>query len=244
MTHRTLRHFSGLASVVIVAACGGATDTGSNRGIPDTDAGTGGSSTGGRPSSGGVAGGGKSGSASGGALASGGSSGSGGGGVGGSTGGVSGDGGPCDLCLPNYDLHWGQDGGLVAYVETSRLGPCASYSHERTPTLTDPPSLLCTAPISRCPGSPLDGIITAMAAPEFTAALQNHTLYGSDPRPVDGQVFRIGIGNDFVDIGPNCEADPASCPTMPKAVADLMKLLRDLDAAMLAVDPCKTTFGR
>lgn len=210
---------------------GGASNGGASAG------GQGGQSTGGIPSVGGSSGapgtGGSAGSA-GGSLDTGGAP---------NAGGAQIDGGPCNACLPNYDLHWGQDGGLVAYVETSRLGPCAAYSHERTPTVTDPPSLICNATISMCPGSPLAQIIEIMGTAAFTTALTNHTLYGSDPRPVDGQVFRIGIGNDFIDVGPNCESDPTSCPTMPEPVARLVKLLRDLDATMLAQEPCKTVFG-
>jgi len=82
-----------------------------------------------------------------------------------------------------------------------------------------------------------------MGTPAFNAALTGHTLYGSDPRPVDGQVFRISIGNDFIDVGPNCEDNPTSCPNMPEPVRRLVTLLRDLDSAMLAVEPCKSVFG-
>jgi hypothetical protein len=188
--------------------------------------------------------------ATGGSPPAGGSAGTGGrGGSGGSTGGAQNaggaptDGGPCNVCLPTYDLHWGQDGGLVAWVETSRLGPCASYTHERTPTFTDPPSLICNATISACPGSPLAQIIDVMGTTAFNAALTGHTLYGNDPRPMDGQVFRISIGNDFIDVGPNCESDPTSCPNMPEPIRRLVTLLRDLDAATLAVEPCKSLFG-
>jgi hypothetical protein len=131
----------------------------------------------------------------------------------------------------------------VAWIETSRLGPCASYSHERSPVFTDPASLSCNATISMCPGSPLAQIVEAMSTTAFQKALAAHTLYGGDPRPVDGQVFRIGIGNDFIDVGPNCEADPSSCPNMPEPIARLVELLRDLDTAMLAAEPCKGVFG-
>jgi hypothetical protein len=271
MLSRAPSFFASAVAVALVTACGGATDTGSNRGILTADAGTGGSSgassnggatsgsggakqgTGGTPSgggassTGGVAGAGQGGRAAGG-TSSGGTSGAGAGGASGAStgganaGGASAEGGVCNLCLLTYDLHWGQNGGFVAYVETSRLGPCAAYSHERTPTTTDPPSLICNDHISACPGSSLDGIITAMSAPAFQTAMQNHTLYGNDPRPVDGQVFRIGIGNDFIDIGPNCESDPTACPTMPEPVANMAKLLRDLDATELAKDPCKSVF--
>jgi hypothetical protein len=213
----------------------------------------GGSSAGGNAGSSGAAAGGNAGSGAGAAPAGGSQSTGGSGGTagrsgsGGSTGGAQGgaptDGGPCNLCLPTYDLHWGQNGGLVAWVEASRLGPCASYTHERTPTFTDPPSLVCTATISACPGSPLAQIIDAMGTAAFNAALTGHTLYGNDPRPVDGQVFRISIGNDFIDVGPNCENDPTSCPNMPEPVRRLVTLLRDLDAAALAVEPCKSVFG-
>jgi hypothetical protein len=207
----------------------GGSGTGGSSGSGDGGRGAGGSaSTGGSAGAGGSAG------SNGGAQNTGGST---------STGGAATDGGPCNNCLPKYDLHWGPNGGLVQYIDVSRLGPCANYSHERTPTFTDPPSLICNVTISMCPGSPLAQIIEIMGTPEFNAALTGHTLYGSDPRPVDGQVFRIGIGNDFIDVGPNCESDPANCPSMPEPIGRLVTLLRNLDTAMLAAEPCKSVFG-
>ena len=153
-----------------------------------------------------------------------------------------GDSGSCDDCFTLYDLHWGMNGGLTAYDDMSRLGPCRSYSHERTMNIADAASLMCTATVPGCPARTIQEIDNAIRDPAVQTALQNHTLYGNDPRPVDGQVFRIGVGNDFIDVGPNCDTTPP-CTGMPAALATLVADLHSLDSAELAEEPCRSVFG-
>jgi hypothetical protein len=152
------------------------------------------------------------------------------------------DGGTCLECMPAVDLHWGQDGGLVLYTETSRLGPCRSYSHERTPTTTKPPTLSCTLEFVGCPERTVSNIIRMLEAPEVKKALASHTVFGVDSRPVDGQVLRIGVGSDFFDVGSPCAGAPG-CVAIPWRVRYLAELLGAVDYVALRTAPCSSTFG-
>ncbi len=265
---RILASLSAFLLACCLSACGRETDVGSSREDPHAGSG-GGSSQGGASGDGGGSGGGRDPGSSGGRESSaaggrhpvgdGGTSEGGAGGKGGrgasgaiagggaSTGGIGSadaavEAGACVDCFTLYDLHWGMDGGFVAYTDLSRLGPCRAYSHDRTPRSTNPPSLTCTAQIPGCPSRIIDGIERAIGDPELRMALQAHTLYGNDPRPMDGQVFRFGVGNDFIDVGPSC-AGPSGCAGMPAAVRAVVGLLHALDDAELAAEPCKSVFG-
>ena len=158
------------------------------------------------------------------------------------TGGTTGTGGACNDCLPMYDLHWGMNGGMVIYADTSYLGPCRGYTHQRDYFANAAPPT-CTQTLPGCPDRTMDRIIADTSDPGFTTALANHTLYGTDPRPVDGQVLRIGIGNDYIDIGTPCYSTPASCSTMPNAIVDLVTILQSVDQTELATAACKAVFG-
>lgn len=105
------------------------------------------------------------------------------------------------------------------------------------------PTVLCTADLPTCPDRTLSDIISLLDDPVVKTALRDHSLFGTDPRPVDGTVFRFGAGNDFVDVGGPCSASPA-CVAIPSPVAAFVSSLRDLDCAELAKDPCKSTFGQ
>jgi hypothetical protein len=44
-----------------------------------------------------------------------------------------------------------------------------------------------------------------------------HTVFGVDTRLVDGQVFRIELGSDYLDVGTDCAPTSSSCrPTLPE----------------------------
>lgn len=102
------------------------------------------------------------------------------------------------------------------------------------------PPLKCSVTLPLCPDRTVDAIVHALGDPAVTAALHDHKLFGNDPRPVDGAVFRIATASDFVDVGPDCES---GCTGMPQALATLVGLLRALDTLELAAEPCKGVFG-
>lgn len=86
---------------------------------------------------------------------------------------------------------------------------------------------------------------------DVTAALRNAdvqqairsapVLYGGDPRPVDGTVFRVVIAGAVVDVGSPC-AGGAGCKPIPPGIAALAKMLSLLDMQELGKPPCSTTF--
>jgi hypothetical protein len=236
----SLRIVFGAISVVfgcsLVACSGSATDT-THRTVYLTDASddsapgaSGAVGAGGKSNAGGTPGGGGGAPGTGGASA---------GGASVSSGGVTGAGGAapgtCDDCAEG-ELRWGADGGYGAYVDVSRLTACRTYTRDRSLM----PPLTCTASLPMCPDRTVDAISAALGDAAVQAALHDHKLYGNDPRPVDGQVFRIAMGNDFIDVGPSCEA---GCAGMPAALATLVGLLRKLDERELAAEPCHAVFG-
>lgn len=58
-----------------------------------------------------------------------------------------------------------------------------------------------------------------------------------------GQVFRIDVGTDFIEIGEPCSAGAPGCQVAPAVVSELMTLLKGLDDVELAAEPCKSVFG-
>jgi hypothetical protein len=102
---------------------------------------------------------------------------------------------------------------------------------------------MCTATVPGCPSRTIEQIDRAVRDPTVSSAIASHMLYGDDLRPVDASVFRIGVGNDFIDIGYPCTAGDMSCNEAPAIVLDLMSVLNALDDAELSVEPCKSTFG-
>jgi hypothetical protein len=159
---------------------------------------------------------------------------------GGSTSGATIDGAACQDCVPFDDLHWGMNGGLVAYQDTSRLRPCRSYTREREFANQTP--LSCATSVPGCPERWIDRIVRDAADPVVRTALMDHQLYGGDPRPVDGQVLRVGIGNDFIEVGPTCSSG-AVCKDPPDVVRDLVAALQELDHFALSGEPCHGVFG-
>jgi hypothetical protein len=149
----------------------------------------------------------------------------------------------CSDCLTLDDLHWGFEGGLVAYRDTSRLGRCRSYTRERDQLRGGLPPLSCSAMVAGCPSPTIEQIDRTVRDPIVQAALRDHTLFGFDTRPVDGHVFRIGVGNDFIDIAEPCRAGAPDCKMPPPAVLDLKSVLEDLDTTELSQEPCKSVFG-
>jgi hypothetical protein len=158
-----------------------------------------------------------------------------------------GDGGAeCAPCI-DPELHWGQDGGFVAYTDASELSWCNTYRHTREPA-GDPgqTSLACERSVP-CTGSGLHGIsdvLRALSDPDVQQAVAQHeVLYGVDSRPVDGTVVRIRIGSSVIDVGSPCPTSGGrGCDPIPTGVSALADLLRAIDAEQLALEPCSGMF--
>ena len=195
---------------------------------------SGGSSNAGGKSSGGATSGGAAGATSGGAAGTTGGAGGASGSAG--SGGAAGSaGGSCCVAAP---LSWGPDGGNGLYTDQNTLSPCASYTRERTPRVTDPPTLSCTQDLGGCDvmvsGADVDAALTH--ADVTTAIADAPVLYGCDSRPVDGQVLRIEIGQAVIEVGSE------GCGGIPEGVAALAELLRDLETEQRSRGECATTF--
>jgi hypothetical protein len=208
----------GIASLVLVIACGGETTSTTQSGPFTAGAGSGGSSI-------------VVDAAGGGGATTAGSP------VVGSA-----DAAACVDCFVLYDLHWGMDGGRVPYVDTSRLGPCRSYTHERV-SGANPPTTMCHGDVPGCPARTIDDIVRLLSDPDVARSLQGHLLYGVDSRPTDGRVFRFGVGVDYVDVGSPCGAGSSGCYLVPLSVSRLVATLQELDRVELASEPCRSVFG-
>jgi hypothetical protein len=223
----TAHSFALLAAISITAAlaCSSSTDNASDAG------------------SGGVSGAGSAGSAG----AGGNSGGSGVGGSGANGFDAAGDAPPdtTDDCGCVADaIAWGNNGGRVAYVDRSTLSPCDTFSHQRDPAGTDPPTLLCSQDLGTCTSTvSAREINVALEQPDVRAALAAAPiLFGRDTRPVDGAVFRITVGAAVVEIGEACNG-AAGCREIPQTVAALGIRLRALTNQELTRGSCRDTFG-
>ena len=228
----------GLASAGCTSDDGDSDADGGSGGSSGSSGGSGGKSSGGSSntggkSSGGASSGGAAGASSGGAAGTTGGAGGASGSAG--SGGAAGSGGSCCVAA---ELGWGPDGGNGLYVDHNTLSPCASYTRERTPRLTDPPTLSCSQDLGGC-----DAVLTgadveaALAHADVTAAIAGApVLYGCDSRTVDGQVLRIEIGESVIEVGSD------GCGGIPEGVAALAELLRGIEAEQRARGECATTF--
>ena len=141
-------------------------------------------------------------------------------------------------------ITWGNDGDRVAYVDRSTLSPCDTFSHQRDPSGTDPPTLACSQDLGTCTSSvSAREINVALEQPDVRAALAAAPiLFGRDTRPVDGVVFRITVGTAVIEIGEVCDGT-ANCREIPQTVAALGIRLRALTSQELARGSCRDTFG-
>jgi hypothetical protein len=157
----------------------------------------------------------------------------------------------CEYCFL-HALSWGYTGGEVAFVETSTLGSCVSYTYSRTPVgSSTPQTLTCSTDISNCTSISIRDVDGALANADVVAALASKTLlYGSDSRPCDGAVLDIRVDGAEVEVGGECGPGdagagcglPGACTPVPPGLRALATLLTQLDKQELAVPPCSTTF--
>jgi hypothetical protein len=151
-------------------------------------------------------------------------------------------GAPC--CLGST-VAWYPDGGRVAYVDKSSIAPCKTYEHHRETSGPGPMGAKCTNELLACgAGDAIDtgDVRAALNHADVTAALAAApVVYGKDPRPYDGQVFRITIGEKVIDVGDEC-GDTVGCKAIPAGVKALATMLKAVDTAQLAKAPCAGTF--
>jgi len=146
-------------------------------------------------------------------------------------------------CCVEEVLTWGRVGGHVVSLASSSLGPCAVYSHEQGP-LDGPPTDTCTQGLAvACAEDGLgpDDVLTALSDSDVVAAIAAApVLYGTDPRPYDGQLLEVTIGDAVIQVGDECMEQ--GCTSIPPGVQALADLLLALDEQELASTPCANVF--
>jgi len=146
-------------------------------------------------------------------------------------------------CAFDAIYRFGMTGGHVVYEDRVTLTPAASYLHERVPRSTDPISLSCAPPLPACftAAITVSDVMRDVADPDVQKALASSTppLYGSDPRPVDGNIFSFqrGDGRGFLAGGP-CTGSGTSCVAIPTGIVRLVATLRALDEQQLKDASC------
>ncbi len=151
-------------------------------------------------------------------------------------------------CPPVCELaaryEYGDIGGLRLFTERSFLEPGNRYSRVRSPVVVGTPLLSCAPALPACGTS---GAITASEIegafrhPDVRSALAEAAppLFGRDTRPVDGTVLEVKRADGRgVLIGQGC-ASPNGCRAIPAGVAQLGRLLRELDRQQLAAPECQ-----
>ena len=146
-------------------------------------------------------------------------------------------------CAFDAVYRFGMTGGRVIYEDRVTLTPPASYLHARVPVATDPISLSCAPPLPACDAAAIDvsDVMRDVADPDVQKALALATppLYGTDPRPVDGNIFSFqrGDGRGFL-AGGQCTGSGTSCVAIPAGIVRLVATLRALDEQQLKDASC------
>jgi hypothetical protein len=146
-------------------------------------------------------------------------------------------------CALDTTYSYGNDGGMVPFVDQVTLTPPSGYLYTRSPIRTDPVDLSCAPPLPACADTArLDAsdIMRDIANADVQAALAAAAppLYGHDSRPVDGVVFRFtrADGHGFL-AGDPCRTTDPQCE-LPPGIEALVQDLRVLDTQQLADASC------
>jgi hypothetical protein len=142
-------------------------------------------------------------------------------------------------------LRWRWIGGFGgSQTLTSYLTACNSYQHLLEVVGADDQlgSPQCATTVEGCPSRDLAVLNATLQDPAVQAGLQAHTAFGGDPRPVDGQVREISLGNDSLVVGQPCGLADSTCIAIPPAVDSLVAQLRALDALELSKQSCASVF--
>jgi hypothetical protein len=148
------------------------------------------------------------------------------------------------VCALDGVYDYGQDGGLVLYVDRVTLSDRATYRLSRTTTGNAPATVLCTLDLPSCgDASRVDvaDIDAAVEDPDVQAALARPTppIYGRDTRPVDGSIFTFhrASGGGF-GVGAPCGDDDSDCTPAPAGIQRLVTLLGALDTQEQTLPGC------
>jgi hypothetical protein len=144
-------------------------------------------------------------------------------------------------CVVTDTYTFGFVGGLVAFSEESVLSPPNQYRHVRTYLRSDGGTITCAAtPACQFLNSlGLSDVVVLLQNADVRTALSQATppLYGGDSRPVDGQVYSImrSDGRGML-VGTPCNGQ-VDCRAIPSGIGNLVLALQMLDERMLGMLP-------
>jgi hypothetical protein len=154
-------------------------------------------------------------------------------------------------CALSSNLTFGYSGGMVISQDVNKLTATTftiTRSYLRTTAADGAASTACFPKLPACGAAGVVSVATinadladADAQAAFNAAQPSGTLYGSDPRPVDGTVYSIALDDGrTLLVGTQC-ASPAmsSCRYIPAGLVRLAEDLMSLATAMVADPACK-----
>ena len=135
-------------------------------------------------------------------------------------------------------MSWRWDGGLVAFRDSYSVVGCASVAKTREDFGSGGGSTTCEVAIDPLDCDAIGAVQAALAHPDVAAArAAAPVLYGVDFRPVDGQVYRIDIAGDVIELGSEC-SDREGCDPIPEGLATLRETLMALAAVVDAAPEC------
>ncbi len=129
------------------------------------------------------------------------------------------------------------DGGFVAFRDEHVLAPCAEFSITRT-SFGDPGSDgSCSNQVADDAPITVADVQQALAHPDVQMAFGTRVIFGADTRPADGQIFRIELGGDVIEVGSQCMGG-GGCLPIPTGVQLLQGMLQNLIAQQRALPDC------
>jgi hypothetical protein len=186
-----------LGALVAQCGCSGASSPGSGVGGSGGEVAEGGGSAGARAG------------AAGGGAAGGGGAGAGGGGGGSSD--------SCS-CLP-YEVAWWREGGKTAVQHKYYAKPCNTLVHSESPPLQECESSLIQGCDDTLGVASITKLLEDPALPAILAAAP--ILYGTDPRPFDGQVIHFELDGKVIELGDQCSGGNGENCEIPNLVESL-----------------------
>lgn len=138
---------------------------------------------------------------------------------------------------PVTALEWKSNGGMVAFRYVHQLASCQHYTLSKAPN-GGAASVLCALDLSASDAN-LVAALAALAGADVQQALSTTpTVYGTDPRPVDGTVLEVTADGKSVLIGGDCNG-ATGCTAIPAGLKTLRDNLGPLGQAMIARTECQ-----
>lgn len=155
----------------------------------------------------------------------------------------------CASCAEGY-VRFGRVGGRASHRTYSTVDPCRVYRRTRAPVAAGGEAPISCAGSLSCDASDTGAgkLRDLMKNADVQKALTDPmTVYGCDPRPIDGALFGVEVadGRSFGvggECAGRCATKPGKCVNPLAGVAALVAFLKGLDEKMRSQEPCKSAF--